>query len=139
MITAKFGTLSRQKQIKQVGLTAPNIWTHNLFVPKQTLNHLFKLGKWLMMCDEYLSVRYIWIYVFITLRKRFRVILYSCLNVKVLLAGNKCDILYKWQQRDKKTFEQGVWVLWHSDNMQCRFTLIRLLQNNNIQSKPMYR
>ena len=44
---------------------------------------------------EYLSVRYIWLYVIIMSRTRFRVNLHSyiCLNLNKLLAQNRRDIL----------------------------------------------
>ena len=65
-----------------------NTWNHS--VCKETLNHLVKLAKW-MSCCEYLSVRCIWLYVFIMLTNvlQTKATLYSCLNVKKLFARKR--------------------------------------------------
>ena len=71
-------------------------WTHNHLVPKQTLNHLAKLAKMTELHCENLPVWSIWLYVLIISRTCFRVnphsTLYSCLNLKELLAQNRHEI-----------------------------------------------
>ena len=70
-----------------------NAWSLNdcnHSVCKETLNHLAKLAKWTSCC-EYLSVRCIWLYVFIMLPNvlQTKATLYSCLNVKKLFARKR--------------------------------------------------
>ena len=47
--------------------------THNQLVRRKTLNHLAKLDQWAELSRKYLSVRCIWLYVFIMSCMRFRV------------------------------------------------------------------
>ena len=51
-------------------------------------------GQMIELCDEYLPVRCIWLYVIIMLHTSFRVNAHSivCLNVKKLLAWGRCHI-----------------------------------------------
>ena len=65
------------------------IWTHNNLVRKQKLNHLPKLAIFLMielLCDCFVFY-YLVMYVF-----QCEFTFYSCLNVKGLLARNRCNI-----------------------------------------------
>ena len=50
--------------------------THNYLVRKQTLNYLAKTGQITELCCEYLSVRWIWLYIIMS-RTRYRENLHS--------------------------------------------------------------
>ena len=67
------------------------IRTHIYLVPKQTLNHLAILTKWLS-CVEYLSVWCIWLYVsIVTYEFQSEFTLHGWLNVKEHLVQNRCS------------------------------------------------
>ena len=67
------------------------IRTHIYLVPKQTLNHLAILTKWLS-CVEYLSVWCIWLYdSIVTYEFQSEFTLHGCLNVKERLVQNRCS------------------------------------------------
>ena len=94
--------------------------THNHLVRTKTLNHLAKLAQWFELPCEYLSLQCIWLYVLIMSRMRFRVTLYSCLNVKELLAWSRRDIWNssdwngtRMQRTDKYSQHNSIiWLVW---------------------------
>ena len=76
------------------------------------------------MCSEYLSVRCIWLYLLVMSRTRFQSesTLYSCLNVKELLARSRHEI-WRWSECNwtrtqnhlvlKRT--PTIWLNWPND------------------------
>ena len=105
------------------------IRTHNHLVHKRTLNHFSQAGQMIELCCEYLSVRCIWLYVFIMSRTRFRV------NPHSIVAWMSRNSLL---EAFRACFEQG--VPWHSGNYRVWIhSETRTWHDKNIQSNAPYR
>ena len=92
-------------------------WTHKHFICKQTLHHLAKLALndwaelWVLICTMHLTV----CSCHVTYAFQSESTLFSCMNVKELLARNRCKI---WSLNDCN------WTQTHN-HLVCKQTLNR--------------
>ena len=86
--------------------------THNLLVRKRILNHLAKLGKWLIcVMSTHLYSACDCMFLLCHVRVQIESTLYSCLNVKELLVRNKLrNLKFKWLQRDSTPQPLSTWT-----------------------------